>query len=318
MSKLSGLKRNLREAFSVGREYGPRFFAVSLLWGVIPRSLPVWKKLDLRYCRLMKEWLRGNLLPEIAPLIPAPGFDTPIGEDAPIWVMWWQGLENAPPIAERCYRRLLANAGGHPVRLITKENYREWIDVPETLEKRIAEGSIPPVKISDCLRFALLRQRGGLYLDMTLLLTHPLPEEIFRLSYFTMRHEQGADWLIGKGRWVIGVQGAAPGNPLMVYMDEVHTRFWRDHGTDIGYSMADAALQLAYEALPAVAEQLDQVPVNNRGTFDLLERLNEPEDPEWLARLCRENDLLRLTWRLDLPEREDTNFAAVLRGGEEK
>ena len=44
-----------------------------------------------------------------------------------IWIFWWQGLENMPEVVKICYNSVLENAGEHPVHLITKENYKQYI-----------------------------------------------------------------------------------------------------------------------------------------------------------------------------------------------
>lgn len=35
-----------------------------------------------------------------------------ISNECPIWVLWWQGLENAPLIVQRCVESIKRNGGG--------------------------------------------------------------------------------------------------------------------------------------------------------------------------------------------------------------
>ena len=47
-----------------------------------------------------------------------------------IWLMWWQGEENAPEIVKRCIESVRLNAGNHDIIIITKNNYSDYINIP--------------------------------------------------------------------------------------------------------------------------------------------------------------------------------------------
>ena len=36
-----------------------------------------------------------------------------------IWVCWWQGKDDMPPLVSQCYKLLLSKTNGHPLILIT-------------------------------------------------------------------------------------------------------------------------------------------------------------------------------------------------------
>lgn len=63
--------------------------------------------------------------------------NNPIGDDSNIWVMWWQGESGMPEIVKMCYNSIKANAGSHPVVLITRENYKDYVKLPEFIEEKI-------------------------------------------------------------------------------------------------------------------------------------------------------------------------------------
>ena len=45
-----------------------------------------------------------------------------IDDDSPIWMMWYQGIENAPPIVLSCIQSVINNRANHPVIIISKYN----------------------------------------------------------------------------------------------------------------------------------------------------------------------------------------------------
>ena len=52
-----------------------------------------------------------------------------IPDDCPIWMMWWQGVDEMPPIVKRCYQSVLKHRGNHPVMLLDRNNYQEYIEI---------------------------------------------------------------------------------------------------------------------------------------------------------------------------------------------
>ncbi|SFC61682.1 Capsular polysaccharide synthesis protein [Butyrivibrio sp. YAB3001] len=53
-----------------------------------------------------------------------------------IWVCWWQGLDQAPPIVKACIESIKKNSGKHQVIVLTDENYKKYVQLPEWVEKK--------------------------------------------------------------------------------------------------------------------------------------------------------------------------------------
>lgn len=294
------------------REFGPVFGLQNLERNVLPRSSKAWRKLELRYCRHMKSWFASHLFDEAAKAFTPADFAQPIGEGCPIWVFWFQGEDAMPPLMKQCWRSVQKNAAGHPIVMLTKDNFQQYAQFPPEILQKFESGCIDITKLSDILRFKLLADRGGLYLDATLMLIRPFPEEIFRKPYYTLRHEQGADWLIGGGRWTCGVQAAAKGNPMMKYLYEMHRLYWSGHRACIGYAMLDSMITLGCERIPEMNAMMEQVAPNNRGTFDLMEHIAEPFDEELYTKIVAENYLLRFTYKMPPIAPEGTLYGHLL------
>ena len=45
----------------------------------------------------------------------------------PIWVMWWQGEENAPEIVKCCINSIRKNANNHEVIIISEKNLKNYV-----------------------------------------------------------------------------------------------------------------------------------------------------------------------------------------------
>lgn len=105
--------------------------------------------------------------------------------DGPIWMFWWQGVESMPPIVRKCYDLAVAHAPqAHPVVLLTKENFTNYVQIPEYILKKVELGVITLTHFSDILRMALLYEHGGLWMDATLYSAATIPEKIFSQVFF--------------------------------------------------------------------------------------------------------------------------------------
>ena len=88
-----------------------------------------------------------------------PPSETPITATSPIWTCWWQGEEAMPDIVRACYNAMRLHADNHPVILITEKNYKEYVDMPEYIIRKLKDGTIDLTHFSDILRMMLLQEQ---------------------------------------------------------------------------------------------------------------------------------------------------------------
>lgn len=68
-----------------------------------------------------------------------------------IWVCWLQGIEQAPDIVKKCYKRLTA-LENHRIIVITNDNFEDYVNIPEYILDKYNKGIISPTHFSDILR----------------------------------------------------------------------------------------------------------------------------------------------------------------------
>lgn len=103
----------------------------------------------------------------------------PIMPNSPIWTCWWQGEECMPDIVKACYNAMKLHGDRHPVILITKDNYKTYIDIPDYILDKQEKGIIDLTHFSDILRAMILSKHGGIWMDSTLLLPHKHIDDFF-------------------------------------------------------------------------------------------------------------------------------------------
>ena len=104
-----------------------------------------------------------------------------------IWSMWWQGEENCPEVVKLCWASMRKHCGSHKLIIITKDNYQDYVTIPEYILAKVEAGSLLLAHLADIIRVNLLAKYGGLWLDSTIFVAKEIPEEVFSMEFFTIK-----------------------------------------------------------------------------------------------------------------------------------
>ena len=101
-----------------------------------------------------------------------------------IWICWFQGEKNSPPIVKKCIESIKKYNKDKKIHIITEDNISEYVEFPNYIYDKWKKGIITNTHLSDLLRLELLIKYGGLWLDATTLLTGEIPDVIFKNNIF--------------------------------------------------------------------------------------------------------------------------------------
>ena len=287
----------LREKIQMFREFGflPAFASMCSSAIRRPMAITRWKE------KVIIDWLRehcGSVVEKYKSLSTAEISRGEVNSDGVIWSIWWQGEENAPEIVKMCFAGMNRHRGNHPLKIITQDNYRDYIDIPEHITLKVQEGIISLTHFSDMLRLYLLYHYGGLWLDATMLVTEDIPEEIFAREYYSIKGGFNPDsHAVTMGRWTSFLQAAQKGNMLCGFALDMHYEYWKTYTMPIDYILIDYMFALAYEDFAECRRMLDSVPVNNAGVDRLTPLLNDEWDSGKFADLRASAKFFKLTWK---------------------
>jgi hypothetical protein len=235
-------------------------------------------------------------------------------ENYQIYFCWLQGEENLPPIVRCCYNSLQQNSGHYRIIFIDEKNFSNYVDISPHIMDKFRADKISRTHFSDILRINLLEQHGGLWLDSTMLVTEPLNryKNILEKPFFTQRfHKEKTfqNWCIYPfGLWATFTQGTnIIHNPLYVFIKEFFFEYLRTHDSFEVYFLQDFAISLAYENIPFVRQEIDDVPINNTSVHSLRKLFNSPCEEIPFDKLFPGNFLHKLTYKIKLDiTQEDT------------
>ena len=279
----------------------------------IARNEQIFDFLQEKYSALIKKYSRAVINAETCPPV----------KDYQIYFCWLQGEENLPPIVRCCYNSLKQNAGHYKIVFVDEKNFSDYVDIAPHIMEKFRAGKISRTHFSDILRINLLERYGGLWLDATVLVTEPLEnyKNLLAKIYFTQRFHGEKNYRntsalnVAYGRWSGNMQGSSVlHNPLFAFAKEIFNDYWLNFDEMIDYFLIDFTMALAYENIPVVRKEIDDVPINNTGVFFIQNHLNAPYAAYPFDKILQGNFLHKLNWRIPLDmTRDDTVFREIQR-----
>lgn len=217
-------------------------------------------------------------------------------KEAPIWYCWLQGENSLPAIPRLCLDSLKKNANNHPVYFITSENYKQYVNIPYRIETLFNEGKISYAHFSDILRFNLINQNGGLWVDSTILLTSPIDEAIFEQQFYSIKIQEFGNF-ISRCRWCGFFIVGAKHNKLTSTVCDIFNRYWAHEDCLIDYFLIDYAINIAYESDTEIKNIIDNINPSNPHIYSLSSCLSENYTYDRIKLLTSDTAIFKLNWK---------------------
>lgn len=164
-----------------------------------------------------------------------------------IWIFWWQGENKMPAIVKKCYKSILRNRGKRRVILVTKDNVKNISTIPNYIYIKIEKKEITLTHFSDILRFNLLDNYGGLWVDATIYVTQSL-DRVDTHSLFTCSGYSKENYFnISYGRWTGFFIGGPAQLKIFHFMNVFFEVYWKYNNKLIDYFLIDYALDYAWK-----------------------------------------------------------------------
>lgn len=162
------------------------------------------------------------------------------------WTMWWQGLDNAPELVTKCISSI--KVAFPDLVVITKDNYKEYIELTPSVISKFDKGLIKMPCFSDIIRFNLLSKYGGTWVDATVFIQNLSPNSILVSPYTSLK---GSDFSLGKyvprGRWRGFFQYGDKEFGVFCFGKDFFNQYWENESKLINFFLIDYILELAYQ-----------------------------------------------------------------------
>ena len=261
------LKRLIKEGYLDIRDFGLRvglarwncILCDESLVSIQRKNQAILKKLEREYSELLEKY-RDCKESELK------------SENAPIWMLWWDG--ELPEVLKMCYNSRMKHAGKHRIVVITKENVHEYVTFPDYVWQQFESGKLRIQHLADMIRVQLLRNYGGLWLDASVYCSTDIPEHIFSMPLYSLSGKPDPRF-VSNNRWTTFVIGGYKNNVLCSFLDDFFQEYCHRGKRFIDYFMFDCAIALAYNSITAVRTAVDDLPYEDGDCYLLDRSLDE-------------------------------------------
>ena len=211
-----------------------------------------------------------------------------------------------------CYNSIKTNIPDKEIRIVTYNNYTDWIDIPDYIIYKFEKHRIPSALFSDLLRLELLIKYGGTWMDATVLCTgNDYPQEVMDGDLFLFQHIRRNDRrFYGISNWFIT---ACSNHKILLILRDVLYQYWKDYSCTIQYYIFHLFFNKIASLYP---QEITSMPRGNRAIALLLgdrlcKKYNGCEMEEILSRTCFHKLNYRIVQDLDISS--DTFYAEIIR-----
>lgn len=180
-----------------------------------------------------------------------------------IWFMWWQGIEQAPQIVKINFQNLKSIFGEDNVILITQKNYKNYTNISNEIAKLVSEEKIGFANWSDIVRFNILRNHGGLWIDATVAVS-PRFKEYYEKNkdiFLTLGSEKKNYRNVSNGRWVIWLIGGEKDYYLFRFIDDFYANYFKEYSSVLEYFLTDDIINYFYNSNSFFKKEIDNLAV---------------------------------------------------------
>ena len=227
-----------------------------------------------------------------------------------VWIFWWQGIENAPQIVKKCINSIKNFSDN--VIIITKDNIFDFIDIENYILEKFNKNIITKTHFSDILRMKLLSKYGGYWIDATVFISDNIFKDIMGKQFYTPKlYEKENLKMVSKGKWC-GFFIGGENVKLFNFVNEFFREYWRKEELLIDYFLIDYVINIAYENIKDIKEEIDNNEYNNENIFKLNTILDKKYDKNVLIELYNKNKIHKLSYKDKINiEQKDTFYNKI-------
>lgn len=197
-------------------------------------------------------------------------------ESKNVWVCWWQGEENMPEWCKICFHNLKRNIPqDYVLHLITKDNVREYVDIPQYVYDRLGSKELTITQFSDILREALIYYHGGLWVDASVL-TIPnffrfidTSKEFYSTKLGYVHRPNMIGQVISGCMWSGFFMYGKKGCLVTKFAFEGMCEYYKHHISTIDYFIQNIIIRIGYDHVRQIKELIDAYPINNPNLYKL-------------------------------------------------
>ena len=212
-----------------------------------------------------------------------------------VWICWFQGIENAPRLVQKCYQSVVENLPDREVILITSENMADYVQFPEFILDKWHKGQITHTHMTDLLRLELLISYGGLWLDATVFCSgrnvpdYMLDSDLFFYQTLKPGRDGHASYI---SSWLMS---AKTNNKILIATRELCYSYWKENNSMWDYFLLHDFMAIVLDYYPDDWKKV--IPRDNATPHILLLRLFDQYDEKMWRAIKEQTPFHKLSYK---------------------
>lgn len=233
-----------------------------------------------------------------------------------VWICWFQGIENAPELVQKCFVSVKDNLPDREVILITSDNMGDYVQFPDFIIDKWKKGQITHTHMTDLLRLELLIRYGGLWLDATVFCSGKnIPNYILDSDlFFFQTLKPGRD---GHGSYISSwLISAKANNKLLMAVRKLCYAYWEENDSMWDYFLLHDFMSIVLDFYPDDWKNI--VPRDNASPHILLLRLFDKYDENMWKAIKEQTPFHKLSYKFDKKDvdLENTYYSFLIKAGD--
>lgn len=230
-----------------------------------------------------------------------------------IWIMWLQGMDNAPEIVRMCYRSILDNFSDmYKIVVLDAANISNYVSLPEYINEKYKSGIISKQHYSDLVRLELLDKYGGTWMDATIFCSGgDIPGFMLEDDLFLFQMVWYATWGMATVMNAF-FMSACQNHKIIKLTKELLYEYWKKNKYLCDYWLIDDFFEIAIGEFSE--EWSKTIPVECLTMHVLQSNLAKPFNEKLFEATISRIPFHKLTWKLDKEdmEKEGTLYKYLL------
>ena len=224
-----------------------------------------------------------------------------------IWTMWQQGEAQMPETVKVSMKTIkdFAERNGCDFHLLTNENLEHFVTIPKDITEKYKKNELTAAHYSDIIRFSLLYQYGGIWMDATLFVSPYATVEMFEGDFFSLNHPptnpEQMERTIGDFKWSGFFLAGQKGKSHFKHIRDLYIYYVREYPLFLHYLMMDYFILSEYDSNLEFRLLVDNLPVLEaaEGMWFLRDHANDVfDDKEW-DDVLKTTPIMKTTYKIN-------------------
>ncbi|HEM3667620.1 TPA: capsular polysaccharide synthesis protein [Streptococcus suis] len=228
-----------------------------------------------------------------------------------VWVLWFQGIENAPILVRRCFESLKQNIPQNKKLVaLDANNLSEYINLPNFITEKYQAGKISHAHFSDIIRIELLSKYGGTWVDATVFMSSPIIHDYFFESDLFLFQELRPNTFGHSRRISNWFMTSKANNEIILLMSFLLQKYWEKHSHVIDYFIFHCFFEMAIEAYPEVWKEV--IPHSNSHPHILQFRMFDNFNNQHWHEISSMIEVHKLTYKYEQKDYKGTYLDEII------